>query len=428
MKWTENQVRYIVQDMASENALACRALFEISEVVFTAKVETMAVTLSKKPVLLINLDFCCRHLENENEVKAVLLHEFLHVLLLHTEKYSHTDPLFNIVLDAIINAIIYRYKGMTYAGFFVRFYKWEKITFLLRSREYESPLEKEWMDIHDGIYKGNYCADDLYELLDYLRKKAGSENYDDVFLLGDHSEPLISSEMKKVLDGIMQKMDGTLIWNNPVSRGAGEKLSIEDEQVRKYKTRKWQHATMTILEKCLFPDRRMKTADTSREVVMPVLSSSDRRAMARFKYSGMVPFSKNESIVNVAREQAVVYLDVSGSMSEEIDDLISLLHFFRAQIRMPLYVFSGEVAEATFKNGRLVYGTCYGTRIEPVFEHIRKNRIRKSLVVSDGYVEKITPGMTLGLVKGNIHVLISSGGNPEAFEQAGITWSQLDKK
>ncbi len=428
MKWTEKQVRYIVQDMAAENALACRALFEISKVVFTEKVRTMAVTLSQNPVLHINLEFCSEYLESENDVKAVLLHEFLHVLLMHTEKYSTIDPLLNIALDAIINAIIYRYKGMDYAEFFVRFYKWEKITFLLRPRGYDNALEKEWMDIHDRIYKGNYCADDLYELLDYLRKKTGSEKYDEVFLLGDHSDPVISSKMKKVLDGIMKKMDGTLIWNNPVSRGAGEKLSKEDEQVRKFKNRKWQHATMPILEKCLLPDNRIKTADTSREVVMPVLSSSDRRAMARFKYSGMVPFSKNESIVMVAKEQAVVYLDVSGSMSGEIDDLISLLHFFRVHIHMPLYVFSGEVAEATFKNGRLVYGTCYGTRIEPVFEHIRKNRIRKSLIVSDGYIEKITPGMTNGLVKGNIHVLISSYGNPQEFEQAGITWSQLDKK
>ena len=79
MKWTEKQVRYIVQDMASENALACRALFEISEVVFTEKVRTMAVTLSQNPVLHINLEFCSEYLESENDVKAVLLHEFLHV-------------------------------------------------------------------------------------------------------------------------------------------------------------------------------------------------------------------------------------------------------------------------------------------------------------------------------------------------------------
>jgi predicted metal-dependent peptidase len=427
MKWTEKLIRYVVQDMASENALACRALFGISEIVFSDKVQTMAVTLTKSPVLHINLDFCCEYLESENDVKAVLLHEFLHVLLLHTERYTTIDPLLNIAMDAIINAIIYRYKGMDYADFFVRFYKWEKITFLLRPKGYDKPLEKEWMEIHDGIYKGKYCADDLYELLDYLRKKRGALHVENVFLLGDHSSTQISSKMKKLLDEIMQKMDGTLIWNNPVSRGLGEKLSIEDEQIRKFKNRKWQQTTMKTLKKCLLPNDRIKTEETSQELMMPVLSSSDRRAMARFKYSGMVPFSKNESIVWSAKEQAVIYLDVSGSISQEINDLISLLHFFRTHIRMPLYVFSGEVAEASFKNGRLVYGTCYGTKIEPVFEHIRKNKIRKSLIVSDGYIEKITDDMTSGIKKRNIHVLISSSGNPEEFEKAGISWSQLER-
>ena len=428
MKWTEKQVRYIVQDMASENALACRALFEISRVVFTGDVKTMAVTLSKHPVLQINLGFCNDYLESENDVKAVLLHEFLHVLLLHTEKYSTVEPLLNIALDAVINAIIWRYKGLDYAGFFVRFYKWEKITFLLRSGDKVSLPDKEWMDIHEAVYKGKYCADDLFELLAYLREKAGSQQFEHVFLLGDHSGRNISSRMKKVLDGIMQKMDGTLIWNNPVSRGIGQKLSIEDTEIRKYKNRRWQQTTMKILQKCLLPGGSIKTAETSREVMLPVLSSSDRRSMARFKYSGMVPVSRNESVARVASEQVVIYLDVSGSMSQEINDLIALLHFFRAHIRMPLYVFSGEVAEATFKNGRLVYGTCYGTRIEPVFEHIRKNKIRKSLIVSDGYIEKITENMTTGLNKGNIHVLISSGGNPEKFTEAGFPCNQLEKQ
>jgi predicted metal-dependent peptidase len=428
MKWTEKQIRYVVQDMASENALACRALFDISEVVFTREVKTMAVTLTTKPSLKINLDFCCQYLETENDVKAVLLHEFLHVLLLHTEKYSGMDPLLNIALDAIINAIIYRYKGMDYAGFFVRFYKWERLTFLLRSQAQEKPLEKEWMKIHEEIYKGRYCADDLYELLDYLRRNATSTESVNVFLLGDHSGNKISPGMKKLLDGIMKKMDGTLIWNTPSSRGTGGKLTIENEMINKYRKGKWEQTTMNILKKCLLPDNKTKTGMESREVMMPGLSSTDRRAMARFKHSGMVPFSKNEIISRVAVEQATIYLDVSGSMSEEINALISLLHFFRSHIRMPFYVFSGEVAEARFKKGQLEYKTSSGTAIEPVFEHIRMNKIRKSLVVSDGYIEKITPAMISGLNKESIHILISSNGNPEKFTEAGFTYAQLERQ
>ena len=91
MKWSEQQIKYIIQDMMDENPLACRALFSISEVKFTNKVPTMAVSLAEHPVLNINLTFCRQHLQSEEDVKAVLLHEFLHVLLLHTEKYKVGD-------------------------------------------------------------------------------------------------------------------------------------------------------------------------------------------------------------------------------------------------------------------------------------------------------------------------------------------------
>ena len=57
MSWTEKQIRYIIQDMIEENPLACRALLEISEIVFTDKVPTMAVSLSERPVLNINPKF-----------------------------------------------------------------------------------------------------------------------------------------------------------------------------------------------------------------------------------------------------------------------------------------------------------------------------------------------------------------------------------
>ena len=55
MNWTEQQIKYIIQDFTEENVLACRALFMITDIEFTTKISTMAVTLSKNPVLKINL-------------------------------------------------------------------------------------------------------------------------------------------------------------------------------------------------------------------------------------------------------------------------------------------------------------------------------------------------------------------------------------
>ena len=431
MNWTEQQIKYIIQDFTEENVLACRALFNITDIEFTTKISTMAVTLSKNPVLKINLEFCNNHLASENDVKAVLLHEFLHVLLLHTLKYKTSNTLLNIALDAIINAIIFRYKGMQYAAFFARFYQWEKISFLLRP-QCDNPwrgFDSDWIDIHRKIYDGKYCADDLYELLVYLSDKIATNTFDEIILLGNHTdeEKEISNELKEVLDGIMQKMDGTLIWNKSKLRGIGRKLNIEELQVARYKKNRWAQSTIALLKKSLLPDNKLKTDTEIQEMMLPVMSSSDRRAIARFKHSGMIPMSINKSTKPAFSQLATIYLDVSGSMSEEIDELISLLYHFRTYIKMPLLVFSNEVVPARFKDGKLEYESTGGTSIGPVFDHLRQNNIKKSLIVSDGYVEKIDDFMLRNLRRENINMLVSANGNPQKFMDMKIPYLQLEK-
>jgi predicted metal-dependent peptidase len=124
---------------------------------------------------------------------------------------------------------------------------------------------------------------------------------------------------------------------------------------------------------------------------------------------------------------ATIYLDVSGSMSEEIDELISLLYHFRTYIKMPLLVFSNEVVPARFKDGKLEYESTGGTSIGPVFDHLRQNNIKKSLIVSDGYVEKIDDFMLRNLRRENINVLVSANGNPQKFMEMKIPYLQLEK-
>ena len=122
MKWTENTIRNIIADLAEDNHFACRALFSITTVTFTRKVPTLAVSLSKTPTLFINREFLEEHAQTEDDIKAVLMHEFLHVVLLHTEKYTLNNPLMNIALDAVINSIIHRTYGEAYSNFFRKFY------------------------------------------------------------------------------------------------------------------------------------------------------------------------------------------------------------------------------------------------------------------------------------------------------------------
>lgn len=428
MKWTEKQIKYVIQDMIEENPLASRALLEITDIEFTGAVPTMAVTLSAKPMLKINLRFCDEHLKTENDVKAVLLHEFLHILLLHTEKYTISSPLLNIALDAIINSIIYRYKGMEYADFFKRFYHKNNIGVLLRQLNLFERLDDEWEQIHRKIYSGKYCADDLFELLSYLENKILDEEIKEILLLGNHDDNnQIPKEIKEILDQTMKKMDGALIWNKPKTRGTGESKRTDAQDIVKYRKNKWENSTFRLIQKSLIRDKKSKSETVTREMILPILSSHDSRALARYQFSGIIPLSKTEYLKTTESQRVSIYLDVSGSMNGEIQSIVSLLYHFRALIKMPLWVFSNEVEEARIKNGKLEYKSSGGTSISPVFDHLRKHKTEKCMIVTDGYVEKIDEVMLYGLRKDKINVLVSAEGNPSVFENAGIPYLQLEK-
>lgn len=428
MNWTKNHIVNIVKDLSEENPFACRALFKISDIIFTETVPTLAVSISANPVLMINQSFLDKHAISENDVKAVLLHEFMHVILMHTEKFKYNTPLLNIALDAIINSIIHRTYGEMYSDFFCRLYEPVGITSLLRADKEDD----DWSVIHNKIYSGKFAADDLYELLQYLMTKGQIKGSAQLIFIGNHGSlgnhgNSVSPENKKLLDEILSKMNGTGIWNHHRARGSNDQLNNEQVKIERYKTNKWRSKVFCILKKCMEEDKKVKNTVSDLTVMMPVLNNSDRRALSIVSWLGLIPFSRNTFSEKKASETVNIYLDVSGSMSEEIDQIVSLLYHFRKNIRTPLWVFSNQVEKASFKDGKIIYKSTNGTSISCVFDHIKVNRFRKNLIVTDGYTESITDQMIKGISLEKLWVIISANGNATEFNNQHIKYTQLKK-
>jgi predicted metal-dependent peptidase len=113
----------LLQELVDENPFAIRAVLRICEVRFTCKVPTLAVTCEDRPALLVNLDFISENCRNDSEVKAALCHEFLHVLLRHTETIGPITPARHLALDAVINAIIHRSFGPDWSSLMSHYYQ-----------------------------------------------------------------------------------------------------------------------------------------------------------------------------------------------------------------------------------------------------------------------------------------------------------------
>jgi predicted metal-dependent peptidase len=112
MKITPLRIHALIAELIDDNPFACRALLQIVSTEFTTDVPTAAVTCGGEPRLLLNPEFLERHCQTEAHVKAVICHEFLHVLLRHTEgRGAASPPAEHLALDAVINAIIHRDAG-----------------------------------------------------------------------------------------------------------------------------------------------------------------------------------------------------------------------------------------------------------------------------------------------------------------------------
>ena len=450
---TPQRFRMLLAELVDENPFAIRAVLKILQVEFSEHVPTLAVTREQRPRLLVNLRFVKKHCATDDHVKAVICHEFLHVILCHTEDKRPLTPARHLAFDAVINAIIHRTFGPSFSSMMGRYYaKADDTRRMLRpmnSKELRSS-EKFWSTLPDwvrawqSLYSGLLIADDIEQLAERLDKAAGSVTQatagsfilvpgglDSVDgYLGNHDDlgrPL-PGELQNALEQSLREMNGSGVWRSPKLRGVGtnpyEALFVaKDEPMRR-----WRNRTLELLKRYLEPDRRSRAReDRPHEYIMPILSPRDRRAFLRSLWTPFIPEAAWSVTVLRSAATANVYLDVSGSMCAEMPQIIALLGRLSRHIRRPLWAFSNCVAPAVIKNGQLVVSTTGGTSMACVLEHLAQTRPATAIVITDGYIERLCPSLVKRVAGIRLHALVTRDGSPAELRRAAISYTQLEK-
>jgi hypothetical protein len=402
MEIDEDLFRSILFETIDENPLACRALLSLFQVEFTASVPTLSVSLGKKSTLFVNLDFVRQHCHTLEHVKALLIHEFLHILLGHTLRIQRMNPAINIALDAVINAIIHRQLGIAYSSLMSRYYGAETgLLALLR------PLHKEegiqyWnarnigapvpplLDLHVRLYGGVVLAEDVLE----VAKSFGISALQDALangtlLLGGHEEPI--PPLEELGGQALKRLEQSLTTLPPgVFR---DSKGFKPSQIVVLKKpasipAAWRKKTLPVLKRLLLPDPGSRiTTVTVKTHTAPILNTADRRGSLRALWSPLIPEISWNTAHTKLEGSVQIYLDVSGSMHSFLDELVRLLAEFQTHIRKPLWAFSTEVYPARIIRGKLDTQTTGGTSLACVFEHIKKTAPKKALIVTDGFFQ-----------------------------------------
>ena len=445
----QDQFLAILHELVDENPFAIRAVLNILEVAFTDKIPTLAVTCEAKPRLLVNLGFVSQHCLTEDHVKAVICHEFLHVLLRHTATHIRLTRARHIAFDAVINAIITREHGEPYASFFSSYYGNEKgITRILRpmtdkefTAYFDSPSKAPaWATAWVGLYSGHLVADDIEELakdvvshppVRGIFKLSNLIDDGDDKLLGNHADlgSELSPELTDALNRSLKELNGSGIWRSPPERGVGADSYQALIDAANIPLQKWRATTLAVLKQHLTPSRQAGTREEqARDYQIPVPSPSDRRAFIRTLWDPILPQALWPGTVLKPRATTQVYLDVSGSMNAEMPALIALLGRLSSYIRRPFWAFSDVVAPATIEGGALKAATTGGTSMACVLDHIARTQPTAAVVVTDGYIEALSHANVQGkLGTTRLHAIVSRDGDGARLRAAGIPYTQLER-
>ena len=281
------------------------------------------------------------------------------------------------------------------------------------------------------LYAGHLIADDIADLArDVVDVKTVASK--ETVLIGGHDHTEFVGELPEVLqealDQALKSMNGSGIWRSPNGRGVGANAYRAAIPGVSEGVQRWRRETLEVLRRHLVPDPKAVRRDTRPlHFTVPVLSPGDRRATLRSLWSPLLPEALWSTEQRLRSGTAQVYLDVSGSMNAEMPLIIGLLARLGSFIHKPLWAFSNVVAKAEIVNGRLLADTTGGTSMACVLEHIAETRPAAAVVVTDGYIETLSPGLLAGVRGTRLHVIVTRDGSPAMLQQAGISYSQLSE-
>ena len=387
------------------------ALLQLAEIVETTDVPTAAVECTMRPRLLLNPQWVDRHAQTPEKLVMLVMHELHHVILGHTRLFPRATPLDNLVFDAVINSMLcHLFPARANRALMTDFYSDEKFPecFLRPPLEWK-PLGRVETPraLQDGprahlapLYARLYSrrGATYSELRDALRGTTSDAEMPTELLLGDHRNealgassagsleirsPALLAEIRRIAER----------WPRPPKPIIGRTVHAAMEAARLRVPPPAPRGQLVSLLRRIA--RRRMTAGPRTpawrpgEGEGPVLRIDRRTTVLRSL--GMKPLLQRTPIearrMHRAGERVHVYLDVSGSVNAVVPSLIRAILDCGEAVHPVVHLFSTEVADVTLDELRAGnIRSTYGTSIECVAQHLDAHRIRRAVLVTDGFV------------------------------------------
>ena len=399
--------------------------------------ETMsaAITCTSRPELLLNKEFIETYCKKDEHLFMLVMHELYHIILGHTQLFKHHTEIDNIAFDAVINAILCRmFPGEEYVSFFTSINTDESFPgCILRPKgkntpERFIPILKNLYHTDTGTYFEVYecISNELEEML-----KTGKIKY---CLLGNHSENIDSTNnplLNRVLDNIVSNWPKEMTVNGRDLGGELEDKRIDFEKAERLAQNKMKR----LLRKAGILDGNISKRKTSfkylkEDAVLAIPDYKDRTYLTKsIVYDNPLLYNSTLNNLKITKDsnlKTLVYLDVSGSVINDINHFAPLLLKPYKNKECDLFVFSTKVAPVTYQDFRKGhYKSTGGTYINCIFNHYfslpKKKQTKRILILTDGYTGQVDDEIYTRIKKEKIEIFCGLFGKHTKEDLLNIT-------
>jgi len=427
------------------------AMLELAAIEETTDVPTAAVECLARPRLLLNPQWIAEHAATPEKLVMLTLHELHHVVLGHTRLYPRITPLDNLVFDAVINSMLcHLLPDQACMALMTDFYSerafpecflrpppgWRPGKPARTPAALTRPELAHLAPLHASLYTPQgVCYEALREA---LKPKVSKDQLGSVKLLGDHRSesdgassagqleirsPALLSEVRRIVER----------WPQPPDPIRGRSLANELRRVSVPVRRPSNAQRLAGLLRLVagVSDRgRLRSLRVQPHPVESPLPVIDRRSTV-LRSLGVNPLLHRASVPARTRtpsgERVHVYLDVSGSVTGLVPALYGAVLACGDRVHPVVHLFSTQVVDATLQQLRMGYcKTTHGTCIECVGDHMVRNRVRRAVMVTDGYVGKPGAGTHAALEQAVLGVALTQGGTRQDLQAMTDHWAELD--
>ena len=398
-----------IMECFPSGAYALSALLRLLDIVETREVPTAAVECKIQPLLKVNPDFVAKHAQTPEKLLMLVMHELHHVLLGHTTLFPTVTPVQNFVFDTVINGLICRmFPEAEYTALLTGIYAAERFPeCLLRPpqgwpnrftiskgiSDLPDTIRARALEIHRALYSD--CGATYQEVFDILPKFVSDDDVIKIVLLGGHAKggategnfegrsPLLFD----VVRGIVEQ------WPQPPDPIKGRSLAdLINQELIKPKAPSNRAVLRELFRKVagFGKGENIRRRDTGYLPISTPIPVLDRRSIV-MRSLGQEPLLHQGSIAfrrSVRVGQKVhVYLDVSGSMNGVKEALYGAILDCKELVHPQVHLFSTQIADISMND--LKRGICRstgGTDIVCVAESMEANKVRRALIVTDGFV------------------------------------------